>query len=318
MADRPDPIERVDDYIERATPAARRGLGSPRLFAIVYTSVASAIYFSLGVVAGHALGLTPFVFLAAGLYFVLNAMTYVEGASLHQERAGSTVFARYAFNELVSFVAGWAVLLDYVILLAVTSFAATNYLAAFWHQFGEGAVEIGVAMAILAYVAVRNIMGFSGRRAERILVLVLADGALQVLLIVLGLALFFNVDVLTNQIDIGTAPTWRNVIFALTIATVAFTSLESASGLAGEVDVRRAGLKRLIASAGASVTVVYFGIALVAVMAVPAATLGHGSTAEAPLVAVADQYNPDWLGSALKYIVAALAAMTLIAAAQSA
>src|SRR3954452_10003350 len=158
--DRPQGIARVDDYSERAGPAARRGLGSPRLFAIVYTSVASAIYSSLGVVAGHALGLTPFVFLAAGGYFVLNAMTYVEGASLHQERAGSTVFARYAFNELVSFVAGWAVLLDYVILLAITSYSATNYLGAYWHRLGEGWLEIAVAMAILVYVAVRNILGF--------------------------------------------------------------------------------------------------------------------------------------------------------------
>ena len=40
-------------------------LGSPALFAIVYASVASAIYFSLGVVADHALGLTPVVFLSA-------------------------------------------------------------------------------------------------------------------------------------------------------------------------------------------------------------------------------------------------------------
>src|SRR5436190_14127979 len=208
----------LDDWAERGLQATRRGLGSPTLFAIVYTSVASAIYFSLGVVAGHALGLTPFVFLAAGLYFVLNAMTYVEGASLHQERAGSTVFARYAFNELVSFVAGWAVLLDYVILLALTSFSATNYLGAFWHRFGDGTLEVAVAMGILAYVAIRNIMGFSGRRAERILVLVLADGALQILMIVLGLALFFDVDALTNQIDLGTAPQWDDVIFALTIA----------------------------------------------------------------------------------------------------
>ena len=81
-----------------APPRAR----APALFAIVYTSVASAIYFSLGVVADHALGLTPFVFLIAGIFFVLAAMTYVEGASLHQDRGGSTVFARYAFNELWS------------------------------------------------------------------------------------------------------------------------------------------------------------------------------------------------------------------------
>src|SRR3954469_25144593 len=132
----------IDELAERGLQATRRGLGSPTLFAIVYTSVASAIYFSLGVVAGRALGLTPFVFLAAGLYFVLNVMTYVEGASLHQERAGSTVFARYAFNELVSFITGWAVLLYFLILVAVTSFSATNCLAAFWHPLGEGKVEI--------------------------------------------------------------------------------------------------------------------------------------------------------------------------------
>src|ERR687888_974649 len=105
----------------------RRSLGSPTLFVIVYTSVASSIYFSLGVVGDHALGLTPAVFLVAGLFFGLAAMTYVEGAALHPERAGSTVFARYAFNELVSFIAGWAILLDYTILIAVTSFSATNY-----------------------------------------------------------------------------------------------------------------------------------------------------------------------------------------------
>src|SRR5215217_8075546 len=112
-----------------------RGLGSPALFAIVWTSLASAIYFSLGVVADHALGLTPFVFLVSAVFFGLAAMTYVEGASLHQDRGGSTVFARYAFNELWSFVAGWAILLDYTILLAVTAFSATNYLAAFHKPF---------------------------------------------------------------------------------------------------------------------------------------------------------------------------------------
>ena len=117
----------------------RRGLGSPALFAIVWTSLASAIYFSVGIVAENALGLTPLVFLGAGVFFALTAMTYVEGASLHQERAGSTVFARYAFNELWSFIAGWAVLLDFLILIAVTAFVATNYMAAFWAPLGDGA-----------------------------------------------------------------------------------------------------------------------------------------------------------------------------------
>ena len=89
-------------------------------------------------------------------------MTYVEGASLHQERGGATVFARYAFNELVSFVAGWAILLDYMILIAVTAFSATNYLAAFWAPLGHGPRRAAAALRRSSrYVAVRNIRGFS-------------------------------------------------------------------------------------------------------------------------------------------------------------
>src|SRR4051794_893428 len=158
----------------------RRTLGQPVLFAIIYTIVAAALYFSLGVVAQRALALTPLVYFISGVFFVLTAMTYVEGASLHQERAGSTVFARYAFDELWSFIAGWAVLLDFLILIAVTAFVATHYVAAFWAPLGSGVPELAMALAIIAYVAVRNIRGANTSRAiERISLLVLADVVLQ-------------------------------------------------------------------------------------------------------------------------------------------
>src|ERR1700761_409314 len=96
----------------------QRPLSYKALFAVVYTTSVISVYFALGVVAHRANGLTPAVFLVAGLFFGLTAMTYAEGASLHPERGGSAVFARYAFNELVSFIAGWAIFLDYTILLA--------------------------------------------------------------------------------------------------------------------------------------------------------------------------------------------------------
>ena len=299
----------------------RRSLGSPRLFAIIYTPIASAIYFSLGVVAAYALGMTPFVFLAAGLYFALTAMTYVEGASLHQDRGGATVFARYAFDELTSFVAGWAVLLDYVILIAVCALSATNYLQAFWRPLGDGAAEIAIAAAVIVWVAVRNVRGFSARRAQGVLAIVVADLLLQALLIVLGLAMFFDPGLLVGQIHLGTAPTWTNLVFALTLATVAFTSLESASGLAGEVGVRRRGLKQLVTSASATVTVVYVGIALVAIMALPVV---DGTTRldtrfhDAPVLGLVRQMHPAWLADGLRYVVAVVATVTLVAAAEAA
>jgi len=307
--------------LERGQELAQRSLGSPRLFAIIYTPLASAIYFSLGVVASFALGLTPLVFLVAGLYFAITAMTYVEGASLHQDRGGATVFARYAFDELTSFVAGWAVLLDYVILIAVCALSATSYLGAFWGELADGAFEVVVACAVIAWVAVRNVRGFTARRAKGVLGIVVVDLVLQGLLIVVGLILFFDADLLTSQIDLGTAPTWEDLVFALTIATVAFTSLESASGLAGEVEVRARGLRRLVASASGTVTFVYFGIALVAVSALPVV---DGQTAlgtrheNAPMLGVVDQFDPAWLADVLRSVVAVVATVTLIAAAEAA
>ena len=120
-------------------------------------------------IAGHALGLTPLVFLFAALLFALTAMTYVEGASLHQDRGGSTVFARYAFNELVSFIAGWAILLDYVILIAVTRLLGDPVparLLASARPPRRGAAAL--ALAFIALVVLGNIRGFgSAPRAAR-------------------------------------------------------------------------------------------------------------------------------------------------------
>lgn len=298
-----------------------RGLGQPALFAIVYTAVASAIYFSLGVVADHALGLTPLVFLVAGLFFALAAMTYVEGASLHPERAGSTVFARYGFNELISFVAGWAILLDYVLLIAVTSFSATNYLAAFWGPLGHGAPEMIVALGIIVYVAARNIRGFSKTRVSRVGALVIADIGLQLILIVAGLTVFFDWHALVSPIDLGTSPQTGDVIFALGVATVVFTGLESAAGLSGEIQATMGSLKRLIGSATAVVMVVYVGIALVAMTAFPVHD-GHTALSdrwlEAPVLGITEQFHQTWLRDVLKYAVAIAATATLIAAANSA
>ena len=112
------------------TPKAlKRGLGSPALFGIVQGFIAASVYFALGLVIQAALGFAWLVFLVSAGFFGLLVLSYVEGASLHQERGGATILARYAFNELVSFIAGWAILLDYILLIAITAFATTDYLA---------------------------------------------------------------------------------------------------------------------------------------------------------------------------------------------
>ena len=218
----PGGVEGRQTAATRSRVIARRSIGSPILFTIIYSSLASAIYFSLGVIAGHALGLTPLVFLIAAVVFTVTAMTYVEGASLHQDRAGSTVFARYAFNELISFIAGWAILLDYIILIAVTAYSATQYLKTFWSPLGNRGEALGMVLAFIALVVLSNIRGFGGRRARRVGMLMAGDLALQGFIVVLGLALFFTGALATHI----RAHVFHNIAvpgtyFALAVASVA-------------------------------------------------------------------------------------------------
>lgn len=297
-----------------------RTLSARALFGLVYTMSVSSVYFALGVVAERALGLTPVVFLVAGIFFALASMTYVEGAGMHRERGGSSVFARYAFNELVSFVAGWAILLDYAILLAVTSFTATNYLAEFWSPLGHGALEVCVAIGIIAAVALINVVGVTVRQLRRGLVVAVADLAVQLLLIVLGIVLLLDPSGVIDTIDIGTSPSWKDAIYAFTIAAIAFTGLEAAASLAGETQTTSTGLRRLVGPGVGAILLVYVGIALVAVSALPVAGGPDAFSTrdiEAPLLSVADAFDPAWLASLLRPAVAVTAVVGLLVAANS-
>ncbi len=113
-------------------------LGVPFLFAIASSAVGFSIYFSIGVVADRGLGLTPLIFLGAGLLFALTTITYVEGGAMFRERGGSSTFARHAFNELISFIAGWAILIDYVIVIAAAAITVPHYLTPVWGEFAGG------------------------------------------------------------------------------------------------------------------------------------------------------------------------------------
>src|SRR5215210_6954967 len=297
-------------------PQLKRGLGSPALFGIVQGFIAASIYFAVGLVAARALGLTWLVFLAGTVVFALVVVSYVEGASLHQERGGATVIARYAFNELWSFVAGWAICLDYLILIALTAFATTDYAAVFWDPFDGGMAEFALAAAVVIGVAVVNVRGSTPRRFERAALLVLADLVLQVAVVAFGLALVFEPDVLTNPGAIGRTPSLEDLLFAFPLVLVAFSGIDASSGLAGQVAIGRAGLRRLIGVRLIAACIPYVGIALVASSALPQQP-GTGWV-EAPMVGVADAFEQEWIREPLRYALAVSGVVILVTACNAA
>ncbi len=319
----PDSVTRATGALGRidTSPALRRGLGSPALFGIVQGFTAASIYFALGLIADSARGYTPLVMLAAAGFFGLLVLSYVEGASLHQERGGATVIARYGFNELWSFVAGWAILLDYVILTALTAFAVTDYLAVAWSPLGSGFLEFVVAGGVVAGVAWMNVRGVPPRRFDRAALVVLADLALQLAVIGLGLALLVSGDALTDPVSVGGAPPAADVLFAFTLAIVAFAGIDASSGLAGEVAIGRRGLRRLIGARMLAATLPYVGIGVVAVSVLPLAgglPTGNDDFIEAPMLQVVAGFEQAWLRDALRYVVAASAVAILAVACNAA
>jgi basic amino acid/polyamine antiporter, APA family len=294
-----------------------RGLGAPAIFAIALGAAGSSIYFILGVVSGDALGLTPVAFLIAAAFFVLTMMTYLEGNSLHPERGGASTFARYAFNELWSFVAGWAILLDYLIVLAIGSFAVSHYLAAFWHVADQRVIEHVIAGAALGYVAVSNIRGISADRYRFVLRLGLLNLTLAFVIVAVGAVKVWDVHAITDSIHLGTAPTWKHLLFGLVVATVAVTGIEAASGLAGEIRLDKPALKRLVVLGTITILVWFVSISIIALMAQPV----HGThTAladqwlDAPVLGVVSAYEPAWLHDTLRYLVGGVASLVIVSA----
>lgn len=303
---------------ERARAAVSRTLGSPTIFAITYASVSGGLYLLLGPIAGAALGATPLVMVAAALLFGLAAMTYVEGASLHPERGGSPTFARHGLDELWSFVAAWALLLDSLLLTAAAVLSATNYLAVVWSETAKGTVELVLAVLLVAFVTVRAVRGATGGPATRITqlsVIVAVDIVLQVVVIVLGLVLLSDPGSLTEGLDLGTSPDWQGVLFGLGAAMIVVTGLESAAGLAGEVRIGRGGLRRLVATLPVAMLVLYAGVALVGLMALPVrdgvTQLGE-RWVDAPVIGILEQISDDTAVDVLKLVVGLAAAATLV------
>jgi APA family basic amino acid/polyamine antiporter len=302
---------------ESAEARIERGLGAPALFAIAAGAVGSSVFLVLGIVAQDALALTPLAFAAAGFFFLLTMLSYLEASSLHPERGGASMFARYAFNELWSFVAGWAILLDFLIVMALGSLAVSGYLGVFWSLPSQPGIELAVAAAVLAWVTWSNVRGQTVERYKRVLWVVLVGGLLLAGVVVVGLLELRDYGALADSVELGATPTWEGLALGAIVAGVALTGIESASGLAGELRVGRRGLRRIAAVAVVGGLVIYVGMALVAVLALPVengASMLSGEFVEAPVVGIVDQLDPRWVADVMRYVVGAVGVVVLLQA----
>jgi APA family basic amino acid/polyamine antiporter len=300
----------------------RRSVGVPGLFATAYGNVGSSIYYALGLVAAHALGLTPLVFIFAGGLFALTAKTYAEGASMFPEAGGSSSFARHAFNEVVSFFAGWGLSLDYIITVAISAFFVPHYLSAFVPALNHGPWDVIGGATVIAILALLNIRGI-GESTRLNVFLAITDLLTQIALVALGAILILDPALLVNQVHLGVAPSYTQLLFAVSISMIAYTGIETVSNMAEEArdpgrDVPRTVNLVLIAVLG-----IFAGISIVSMSALPVTenAAGHFSTQlgttykdDPVLGIVASLHLSGTMETIARYYIGVLAATILVIA----
>jgi APA family basic amino acid/polyamine antiporter len=243
------------------------------LFSTAYGDVGSSIYYALGLVALVALGATPIVLGIAGIFFVFTALTYAEGTAMFPEAGGSASFARHGLNDLMGFIAGWALMFGYIVTIAISAYTIPSYLGHFWQPLKESPIiHTGASMGIVFLLMVINTIGV--RESSRLNIsLAILDIVTQLLIVVLALLILFNPVVFWERVT-SYWPTTPNLIFGVAIAAIAFTGLETVSQMAEETRRPQVRAPRALVLMTIVVLVIFGGISISAFSAMTPSELG--------------------------------------------
>jgi basic amino acid/polyamine antiporter, APA family len=258
----------------RRLQGLERVLGVNALFSTAYGNVGSSIYYALGLVASFALGLTPIVFVIAGVIFFLTASTYAEATAMYPEAGGSSSFARRAFNEFWSFFAAWGQMLNYTITISISAFFVPHYIGSlFWEPLRHSPGDVIGGMVCVAILATINVFG-AKETAGLNITLAVVDFATQLLLVVLGLVLVFSPETLADNVHWGVAPTWTNFIVAIPVAMIAYTGIETISNMAEEAKDEQRTIPKAINRVVIAVFAIYALLPAIALSALPVRCAG--------------------------------------------
>jgi basic amino acid/polyamine antiporter, APA family len=239
----------------------KRDLGVFGSFSIGFADVGADIYVALGLVLFFAMGVAPLALGIAALGYMFTALSYAELASAIPRAGGASVFAREAFDDFWGFIAGWGLLLDYTIDIALFGWITMGYLGSFCMNLGDAGVPyigalaglnslntiIGTGSANYTYQAVATILlavglmllNYIGIKESSNFNISLSIISIisEVALLLIGFFIVWNYDTFIHSITSLGVPggvSWSNFGWGITVAMVSFIGLESISQAAEE------------------------------------------------------------------------------------
>jgi APA family basic amino acid/polyamine antiporter len=243
----------------------KRDLGVLGSFSIGFADVGADIYVALGLVLFFAMGVAPLALGIAALGYMFTALSYAELASAIPRAGGASIFAREAFNDFWGFIAGWGLLLDYTIDIALFGWITMGYLGSFCMNLGDAGMPCIGALACLnslntvvpgsgvipdyTYQAVATILlavglmflNYIGIKESSNFNITLSIISIlsEIALLFLGFFIVWNYDTFVSSItSLGASGplgvSWSNFGWGITVAMVSFIGLESISQAAEE------------------------------------------------------------------------------------
>jgi len=258
------------------------------------------------------MGATPIVLGIAGILFIFTALTYAEGTAMLPEAGGSASFARHGFNDLGGFIAGWALILSYIVTISISAFTIPPYLGYFWEPFKESPIiGTAVSLGIVLFLMGINVIGVKETSILNIGAAIL-DIATQVSLVVIGFILLFSPPVLFHHM-FDYWPTTENLILGIALASIAYTGIETMSQMAEETKQPEKRVPRALIMMIVTVLVIFAGISLVSLSAMPPDKLAS-EWARDPVAGIAASLPLALLRDVLKPLIAILAGTILLIA----
>ena len=245
----------------RARTSLRRDIGILGNFAFAYGDVAEGIYFTLGLVLVYANAAATYAYIFATMAYVLTALCYAELSSAYHQAGGAFTFANRAFGRNIAFIAAWALLLDYLVTTSISAVAAVGYIGYFFPLLSQ--VATLVTVLIVLGLLVLNLLGIAGS-ARFSYILVLFDLIGEAIVLTIGFAFAYHPG-LNPPAHIGTAPSYPNFLYAVTIAMSSYLGIEVVSQSAGETKNAGTNIPRavfLISIAVVAATLAYSTLAL--------------------------------------------------------
>jgi APA family basic amino acid/polyamine antiporter len=235
----------------------KREVGWFGSFAMGYGDVGADIFIALGIVTLYAGGAAPLAFLAAAIIYLSVGLAYAELAPTYPYAGGVHVYALRASNTLLSFVAGWAIMLDYILDLSLFATAASGYLKYLFAWMREFSIQIYpglkisslglIASLLVAFLIVINYVGIK-YSANLTSGFVIVGLTVQVSIVTVGFLTKFDANLFLSQLmqlgnpkrlagveylnslDTGL----NNFFYGLTLAMASFIGIESIAQAAEE------------------------------------------------------------------------------------